>query len=363
MTEVVSDQSSVVSGGTADPLAEAICPHCGYSLRGLPEHRCPECGNAFDPAEVLATFRPKWPVLMKWYLLAYVVSSAVSSPFIISSLLSFRRSTQPSSPFFFTHTLPTLARDLVFVLLGAVAALGLHRHREWGRRIGLAVFACACLSWVLPVPLAVAFFSPSPFAGSDLLLFGLNQWTTAVPACLMIIFLATGLRRHSLARRSDEETPRLLHEPFRPRNDWPLLVVIIFVGMAMLETWGAIGCWSISRYARQQGLAGSGRLCLAATLLRAAAAVWLWASAILQWRRPHAARRLLVVNLAALALALVSQEAVDYLVFPSPGPLTREVVWALLRLQASLLPPLSLLIFVFRDLTDNDLRLVRRLRR
>lgn len=363
MTEVVSDQSSVVSGGTADPLAEAICPHCGYSLRGLPEHRCPECGNAFDPAEVLATFRPKWPVLMKWYLLAYVVSSAVSSPFIISSLLSFRRSTQPSSPFFFTHTLPTLARDLVFVLLGAVAALGLHRHREWGRRIGLAVFACACLSWVLPVPLAVAFFSPSPFAGSDLLLFGLNQWTTAVPACLMIIFLATGLRRHSLARRSDEETPRLLHEPFRPRNDWPLLVVIIFVGMAMLETWGAIGCWSISRYARQQGLAGSESLRLAVTVVAAASAVWLWASAILQWRRPQAVRGLLVVNLVALVLGSASERAAEYLTFPSPGPLTREVVSALLRSQASLLPPLSLLIFVFRDLTDNDLRLVRRLRR
>ena len=25
------------------------CPLCGYDLRGLPEHRCPECGHAFDP--------------------------------------------------------------------------------------------------------------------------------------------------------------------------------------------------------------------------------------------------------------------------------------------------------------------------
>lgn len=29
----------------------AVCLHCGYSLRGLPENVCPECGKAFDPAE------------------------------------------------------------------------------------------------------------------------------------------------------------------------------------------------------------------------------------------------------------------------------------------------------------------------
>jgi hypothetical protein len=25
------------------------CAHCDYQLIGLPEHRCPECGNIFDP--------------------------------------------------------------------------------------------------------------------------------------------------------------------------------------------------------------------------------------------------------------------------------------------------------------------------
>jgi hypothetical protein len=44
-------------------------------------------------------------------------------------------------------------------------------------------------------------------------------------------------------------------------------------------------------------------------------------------------------------LALVSQEAVDHLVFPPPGPMTRVVAWALLKSQATLLPTLSLLIF------------------
>src|SRR5262245_12509714 len=30
-----------------EPLTD--CPHCGYSLNGLPrEHRCPECGFEYD---------------------------------------------------------------------------------------------------------------------------------------------------------------------------------------------------------------------------------------------------------------------------------------------------------------------------
>ena len=34
----------------------AICLDCGYSLRGLPEPVCPECGRRFDPADA-GTFR------------------------------------------------------------------------------------------------------------------------------------------------------------------------------------------------------------------------------------------------------------------------------------------------------------------
>jgi len=42
----------------------AVCRHCGYSLRGLPKAMCPECGEAFDPADP-ATYRvdPK----TRWY--------------------------------------------------------------------------------------------------------------------------------------------------------------------------------------------------------------------------------------------------------------------------------------------------------
>ena len=32
-----------------DDLVVGFCIGCGYSLRGLSDHRCPECGRAFDP--------------------------------------------------------------------------------------------------------------------------------------------------------------------------------------------------------------------------------------------------------------------------------------------------------------------------
>lgn len=36
----------------------ALCPHCGYSLRGLPDHQnCPECGRHYDLEQVRARWR------------------------------------------------------------------------------------------------------------------------------------------------------------------------------------------------------------------------------------------------------------------------------------------------------------------
>jgi predicted amidophosphoribosyltransferase len=38
-----------------------LCPRCEYPLRGLPEHRCPECGLAFEVDDILSPATPLRP--------------------------------------------------------------------------------------------------------------------------------------------------------------------------------------------------------------------------------------------------------------------------------------------------------------
>ncbi len=37
----------------------AVCLHCGYALRGLPDNVCPECGGAFDPVDPFTYLAPE----------------------------------------------------------------------------------------------------------------------------------------------------------------------------------------------------------------------------------------------------------------------------------------------------------------
>ena len=48
---------------------DAFCLGCGYPLRKLPAHRCPECGRRFDPADprTMSLFRPLRP-WQRWLL-------------------------------------------------------------------------------------------------------------------------------------------------------------------------------------------------------------------------------------------------------------------------------------------------------
>ncbi len=49
----------------------AVCLQCGYSLRGLTEARCPECGGPFDPANPLSWQDPSVLSPMQRRLAAY----------------------------------------------------------------------------------------------------------------------------------------------------------------------------------------------------------------------------------------------------------------------------------------------------
>ncbi len=55
------------------------CRNCYYSLRGLLENRCPECGQTFDPADPATySLSPKPPPRTRALLLAYGVPLGVT---------------------------------------------------------------------------------------------------------------------------------------------------------------------------------------------------------------------------------------------------------------------------------------------
>ena len=65
---------------------QAVCDQCGYMLRGLTEHRCPECGEEFDlvkgdtiPPPKLPDDHPIAKRRRKW-LLVWVLSWLFASP-------------------------------------------------------------------------------------------------------------------------------------------------------------------------------------------------------------------------------------------------------------------------------------------
>ncbi len=68
------------------------CKKCGYDLHGLTEHRCPECGTAFDPSErerILARVNAPPPKPTRRWIAALVVVLLGLSSF--AGLIAYRR--------------------------------------------------------------------------------------------------------------------------------------------------------------------------------------------------------------------------------------------------------------------------------
>jgi len=358
MTEVVSDQSSVVSGGTADPLAEAICPHCGYSLRGLPENRCPECGNAFDPAEVAGTFQAKWPALLKWYVLALVVAWIVAFPHLFISARQ-RYSTAGGSTIAICYLFADVIEGLAFVLVGSVALVGLHRHRDWGRKVGVALFGTTVLSRLMPMSLSIILVNASRLP--SLMSFipnAIEEGLRAISPLLVMIYLMSGLRSQSLSVNPQTGLRLLNRTRFEPRKDWPLLMMALLFGIAVTVTWSAInGCRMLSYVSI--GRREMYHLALVAAALGTVTALWLWAAVALLWRRPKSVRSALAV---ALVLLMISTGCRQFFWHRFASGLMTSVQMAILavRLVIRMLPMLALVLFAFRDLTAADLQLVSR---
>jgi len=51
-----------------------FCRRCGYNLYGLPENRCPECGNKFDPSNAKTYDKHSSSISRRWWVKRIIVA-------------------------------------------------------------------------------------------------------------------------------------------------------------------------------------------------------------------------------------------------------------------------------------------------
>jgi hypothetical protein len=365
--KAVSDQPSAIGAGDGDPLADAHCQHCGYSLRGLSENRCPECGTAFDPAVFAITFLPQWPRLMAWYLAACVAAQIRE---LLPSLLRWN-----PHGLLIRHVGHVPLREPVNImhlcaaaltcLLGPVCIIGLHRRRDWARKGCILIFVTTglfCLS-----ALQVLFGFPSRFLDTkeiiQLSLSGLSFVGFAAQSALVAVCLATGLRRKSLRRRAGEAPPELSRALFHPRHDWLLLFVLLLCGLGIPQT--LVGIELVSFWLVPNLLSATAPITQGFDLsdvqgvLSILIGAFTMATAFLLWRRPALVRTMIGIVVLAMVGFSVFQSVTRPGMSPTAGTAPTDVpAIALDALSAAavLLPYLVLLLFAFKAVSRDDIR-------
>jgi len=361
MSEVVSCQSSVVSGEAADPLTDARCPRCGYSLRGLPENRCPECGRPFDPAEFTGTFLPRWPQLMVWYLAACIVAQLLEfAPALLRWnpywLLAIKTGAEPLKDF---TNICHLAKAAVLCLLGPLCVIGLYRRRDWARKGCIIIFALSVLVWLSYIEL-FHFYELGPNGLAEALSLLLRQLTlepSGLQAVLTILFLVTGLRRQSLRRADREPAPLLSLKRFHPRRDWLLLAVVLLVGLGAgwsCEGWRSFD--AITQFLRSLGVRGrisGGTVSFVLSKLQIAIGLATMATAFVILLRPSWLRMAVLVVLAVSFGLRAFELAVHWREF---SPTSIEMICDVLARAATLMPHLALALFAFLAVGKEDIQ-------
>ncbi|NLE58419.1 MAG: hypothetical protein GX616_08665, partial [Planctomycetes bacterium] len=234
------------SAPAVDPLADASCLRCGYSLRGLTENRCPECGMAFDRQEMAGSFLPEWPRLMVWYLTA---GCLVGCLYLLSDVLWTLSLKQPfSSMIGGVHNLIQAFTPGTTIVIAPFAIIGLIRRIDLGRKIAIALFVVLGLS-LLPACAYVILrlmrtFSYAAGFGLDMIYDLIPAWTLAsqvsLPSITLACVLSTRLRRKSLRRSPFDPPPLLPRRLFSPRGDW-LLVLVTLLAAGAIECFGSLG--------------------------------------------------------------------------------------------------------------------------
>ncbi len=110
------------------------CPTCGYALRGLRQHRCPECGNAFEVEKIVRSWHrlraPRWtghelPIPSAYKLNCRVCKQPLAGatshvcpyceqPVVIEDHLPSKQWFQADGPALFGHAFPALTARLQY---------------------------------------------------------------------------------------------------------------------------------------------------------------------------------------------------------------------------------------------------------
>lgn len=235
---------SAEPGKAVDRLADVHCLHCGYSLRGLTENRCPECGIPFDPEEMANSYLPEWPRLMVWFLAAACLASLLH---VLSRILWALGSKTPMLSLL-PANLVELFEPATIILIAPFAIIGLMRRIDWGRKVAIALFVVQTVP-LLPAALylVVQLVTAGPYDQlNTIAIYSLvPAWNliggVALPALITACVLCTGLRRRSLRRRGWDPPLLVPRSLFSPRSDWLLVLVVLLAtqavsGMASLVT-------------------------------------------------------------------------------------------------------------------------------
>ncbi|HPD30449.1 MAG TPA: hypothetical protein PLL20_10665 [Phycisphaerae bacterium] len=359
--EAVSGQQSAISSDVAHLPVDARCPHCGYSLRGLPENRCPECGRPFEVTELTQSFRPRWPQLLTWYLAACVIATILDlSPALLrwNAYLLLPHGTA-AEPLRDVVNVASLVKTALILAVGPICIVGLIQRRDWARKGCVLIFTVslfASLSYLHGIQETIGATSGLREAVSATLP-RLALLARGLEPALVVLFTLTGLRRKTLIRKGRPQPSLPPPGPSLIRRDWPLLIAMILLGLGVaLAGYGWLGLHAMKQISRYLGIAVQAQ---GADLLEATAKIHVMlglltmaASAVI-WLRPSLTRLLTI----AVACTLVSVRVLEFIAYQiayAPEPL-----WALcsaLRIVATLTPCLALVLFAFLPAGREDIR-------
>jgi hypothetical protein len=361
----ISGHPSAISSDAVDPLANAHCPQCGYSLRGLPENRCPECGRVFDPAEFTGTFVPRWPELMAWYLAACIIAQLLNvAPSLLQwnpyPLLPHGTAAQPLKDMV---NLAALAQLAAIGLLGPICLIGLSRRRDWARKGYILVFGVAALgslSYLEPIRAYIRWALESR-EGIDAILSCLAFAARGLAPALVTLFLLTGLRRRSLMRTGSDPAALPRCDSSQLKRDWLLLMVLILCGLGV--AWACAGWSSLRAIQWTMRLAGvtgpisRGTDLLAITAkLQIAGGLAIMAASAAIWLRPSTVRSLT----AAVAATVIGIRVFEFCACPKISPpVLVPTACLVVRLLATLIPFLALALFAFLAISREDIQRLR----